>query len=110
MALAGVSARFQSLPLLPTGKLGPSDADSRVGEFVYILGPCGSFQRILLRGWEFLPLPPQPPQIFIARGFDPLFSHTGTLGCTVCLTPQLFLPVYPHANVGLPALPAAALQ
>ena len=26
-----------------------------------------------------------------------------------CLSPQLFLPVYAHTNVGLPALPAAAL-
>ena len=37
-------AGFQSLPLLPTNKLGPSGADSRVGGFVYILGPCGSLQ------------------------------------------------------------------
>ena len=35
------------------------------------------------------------------RGFEALFPHTGTLACVVCLTPQLFLPVYPHANVGL---------
>ena len=27
----------------------------------------------------------------------------------LCLIPQLFLPVYPHANVGSPAPPAAAL-
>ena len=27
----------------------------------------------------------------------------GTLGCTVCLVPQLFLPAYPHANVGSPS-------
>ena len=46
---------------------------------------------------------------FIARGFEALFPCTGTLGCMVCLTPQLFLLIYPHANVGLPAttLPSA---
>ena len=39
---------FQSLPLLPTSKLGPSGADSQVGGFVYILGPHGSLQQTLL--------------------------------------------------------------
>ena len=34
---------------------------------------------------------------------------TGTLCFMVCLTPQLFLPVYLHANVGLPSPPATAL-
>ena len=46
--LAGLSASFQSLPLLPTSKWGPSGADSQVGEFVYVLGPSGSFQQTLL--------------------------------------------------------------
>ena len=41
MALALLSAGFQSLPPLHTGKVGPSGADSWVGGFVYILGPCG---------------------------------------------------------------------
>ena len=99
---------FQSLPPPPTSKVGPSGDDSQVGGFVYILGPCGSLQRTLLWGWEFLPLP-QPPQVFSVRGFEALVFHAGTLGCTVCLPPQLFLPVYPHANVGPPALSATAL-
>ena len=42
--LALLSASFQSLPLPPTSKLGLSGADSWVGGFVYILGPCGSLQ------------------------------------------------------------------
>ena len=67
MALALLSARFQSFPLLPTIKLGPSGADSRVGELVHALGPCGSLQQTLLWGWAFLPLPPQPPQVFSVR-------------------------------------------
>ena len=63
-----------------------------MGGFVYILGPSGSLQWTLLWGWEFLPSL-QSPQIFTARGFETLFPHTGTLGCMVCLAPQLFLPV-----------------
>ena len=51
---------------------------------------------------SFLPLPPQPPQVFSVRGFEALFPCAGTLGCVVCLAPQLFLPVYLHVNVGLP--------
>ena len=41
--------------------------------------------------------------------FEALFPPAGALGCVVSLTPQLFLPVYPHANVGPPTLSAAAL-
>ena len=41
MAPAPLSAGFQSLPLLPTSKLGLSGADSWVGGLVYILGPVG---------------------------------------------------------------------
>ena len=48
MPLALLSAGFQSLPPLPTSKLGPSSADSQVSGFVYILGPCRSPQRSLL--------------------------------------------------------------
>ena len=103
-----------SVPPLPTSKLCPSGADSHVGGFVYVLGPYGSLQQTLLWGWEFLPLL-QPPQVFSVRGFEALFPCAGTLDCAVFLTPQLFLPVYPHANVGPPcpagaALPASVLQ
>ena len=41
MPLAWLLVGFWSLPPLPTNKLGPSGADSYVGGFVYILGPCG---------------------------------------------------------------------
>ena len=44
MALALLSAGFQSLPLLPTIKLGPSGTDSRVGGLVHALGPYVSLQ------------------------------------------------------------------
>ena len=44
MVLAPLSTSFQSLPPLPTSKLGLSGADFLVGGLVYILGPCGSLQ------------------------------------------------------------------
>ena len=50
---------------------------------------------------------PQSPRFF--RGFEALFPSTGTLGCSVCLAPQLFFPVYLHSNVRLPSLQATAL-
>ena len=105
MLLARLLASFQSLPALPTMKLGPSGADSRMGAFVYILGPRASLHQTLLCGWVFLP-PPQPPQISTARGFQAFFSCAGTLGCRVGLAPPLLLPVYPHTNVGVPATPS----
>ena len=74
MALAPLSARFQSLLLLPTIKLGPSGADSWVGGLVQALGPCGSLQWTLLWVWEFLPLLPQPPQVFSVRGLRLYFQ------------------------------------
>ena len=102
MLLAWLSPCFQSLPPLPTSILGPSCSDSWVGGFVYVLEPHGSLQWTLLWVWEFLP-PLQPPQIFIVRGFEAFFFCTETLGCVVCLTPQLFLSVYLHTNGGPPA-------
>ena len=110
MALALLSAGFQSLPLIPTINLGPSGADSWMGRFVYVLGPCGSLQQNLLWGWEFLPLPPQPLQVFSVRGFEVLFPCAGPLGCSVYLAPRLFLLVYLHLNVGPPSLQAKPLQ
>ena len=47
------SASFQSLPPLPTIKLGPSGAGSQVGWFLHILGPCRSLQQTLLWGGSF---------------------------------------------------------
>ena len=39
--------------------------------------------------------------------FEALFPQTGALGCKVCFAPQLFLLVYPHANVGPPTSQSA---
>ena len=84
MAPAPLSTGFQSFTPLPTIKLGPSGAGSRVGGLVHALGPCGSLQRPLLRGWESLLLPPQPPQVFSLRGLRLYFPRAGALGCMVC--------------------------
>ena len=107
MLLAQLSDGVQSLPLLPTSKLCPSGADSKVSGFVYVLRTCGSLQQTLLWGLEFL-LPPQPSQVFSVKGFEALFPGNEILGCVVCFAPQLFLPVYLHSNVGPPAPPATA--
>ena len=88
MALALLSAGFQSLPLLPTIKLGPSGAVSWVGRLVHALGPCGSLQWTLLWGWEFLLLPPQHPGVFSIRGLrlyfrmlEPWVARSALLPC-----------------------------
>ena len=48
MTLAGFLADFHPLPPLPISTLDPSGAESQVGGFVYVLGPCGSLQQTLL--------------------------------------------------------------
>ena len=91
-----------------SSEFGPSGADSWMGGFVRILGPCRSLQWILLWGWESLLLL-QPPQDFSVISFEALFPLAGTLGCMVCLAPHLFLPVSPITNVRPLGLPATAL-
>ena len=108
MALAPLSAGFQSLPPPPTIKLGPFGADSRVGGLVHALGPCGSLQWTLLWGWESPAAVSTPTGVFNQR-FEALFFHAGVLGCVVCLTSLPFLPVYLCANVGPQGLPATTL-
>ena len=109
MVLASLSAGFQSLPLLPTSTVGPSGADSRVRGFVYVLGPCGSLQWTFLWGWEFLPLPPQPSQVFSISSLRLCFPALEPWGCLVCFTPPLFLQIYLSTNVGHWGPPATVL-
>ena len=70
-----LSTGFQALLPLPTVKLGPSGAGSRVGGLVHTLGPCGSLQWPLLWGWESLLLPPQTPRAFSIRGLRLYFPE-----------------------------------
>ena len=97
MALAPLCP-FSGTPSTTHNQIGPSSAASRVGGFVYILGPCGSFQQTLLWGWEFLLLAPQPPQVFSIRALRLYFpklepwvvrSVAGSTSC--CLSRQLQL-------------------
>ena len=107
MAPASLSSGFQSFTPIPTIKLGPSGAGSPVGGLVHTPGPCGSLQRPLLRGWESLLLPPQPPQAFSLRGLRLYFPLAGALGCAVCFT--ALPPVYLCTNVGPRGLLVAAM-
>ena len=89
MAVAPLSARFQSLPPLPTIKLGSSSADSRVGGLVHALGPYGSLQGTLLWGWEFLLLPPQPPWVLSIRGLRLYFPALEPWGAGMLCSPAV---------------------
>ena len=44
-----------------------------------------------------------------SQRFEALFPRAGALGCEVCFSLPLFLPVYLRTNVGPPSLPAATL-
>ena len=84
MLLACLSCCSQSPPPLPTSDWCPSrcfpGADSLVGGLMYILEPHEPFKQTFLKDSQFLS-PPQPPQIFTARGYEVLFSR--------CLSPGL---------------------
>ena len=112
MALAPLSARFQSLPPLPhTIKLGPSDADSQVGGWTCArsrplwVSPMNSPVRLGVS-----PATASTPMGVFNQRFEALFPCTGALDCAVCLAPWPFLKVYLYTNVGpwglLVALPA----
>ena len=108
MALVPLSARFESLPPLPTIKLGPSGADSQVGGFfvhfrTLWVSPTNSSVRLGVSSAATS----TPTGVFNQR-FEALFPRAGALGCVVCFVPPLFLPVYLCANVGLQGLLAAA--
>ena len=86
MPLALLSASFQSLPLLPTSKLGLSGAYSQLGGFVYVfrapwVSPVSSPGMLGVS-----PAASTPTGVFSQR-LEALFPCTGALGCAVCLTP-----------------------
>ena len=108
MGATPLSTGFQSLPPLPTIKLGPSGAASRVGGFVHILGPCGSLLWPLLWGCELpvrlgvSPAVAATPTGVFNQTFEALFLRVGTLGCVVCHPVHQLLPRQPAA--ALPTL------
>ena len=110
MALASLCAGFQSLPLLPTIKLGPSGADSWVGGWACArsrplwVSPMNSSVRLRVS-----PTAASTPTGVFTQRFEALFPHAGALGCVVCFAPPTFLPVYLCANVGPQGLLAVTL-
>ena len=108
MAPAPLSTGFQSFTPLPTIKLGPSGAGSPVDGLVHTLGPCGSLQRPLPRGWESLLLPPQPPRALSIRGLPGLHGLLHSPPCVQFICAQMWgRGVLPAT---LPALFSATLS
>ena len=93
MALAPLSAGFQSLPTI---KLGLSGAASRVGGLVYALGPCGSLHQTVRLGVS--PAATSTPTGIFNQWFEALFPRAGTLGCEVC---NLIHQLLPHGQLQL---------
>ena len=102
MALAPLSASFQSLPPLPTIKLGPSGAASP-GGWVCVhsrmlwVSPTNSPVRLGV----FHAATSTPTGVFNGW-FEALFPHTGTLGCAVCHLVHQLLPRQPAAALPTP--------
>ena len=97
MVLALLSAGFQSLPPLPTSKVGPSGADSRVGGLVHALGSCGSPMNSPVR-LGVSPAAASTPTGVCSQRLEALFPGAGALGCgsvtqstSCCLASQLQL-------------------
>ena len=88
MALAPLSAGLQSLPLLPTIKLGPSGAASRVGARSRPLWvfPMSSPVRPGVS-----PTAASTPTGVFNQRFEALFPRAGALGCAVCCWVRLLL-------------------
>ena len=95
MALAPLSAGFQSLLLLPTSKVGPSGADSRVGcvhSTPLWVSPTNSPVRLGVS-----PAAASTPGGVFNQWFEALFPCAGTLGCAVCHPLHQLLPQRPAA-------------
>ena len=88
MAPAPLSTGFQSFTPLPTIKLGPSGAGSRVGGLVHALRPLRvSPMTSPVRLGVSPAAAPTPRGVFNQR-FEALFPHAGALGYLVCFAPH----------------------
>ena len=109
MVPAPLSARFYSLPPLPTIKLGTSSADSQVGGWACArsrplwVSPMNSSVRLGVS-----PAAASTPMGVFNQRFEALFPRTGALSFAVCFAPPQFLRVYLCANVGPRCLLATA--
>ena len=93
MVLALFSAGFQSLPLLPASKVGPSGADSHMGGFVYVWDSVGLSNELSCEAGSFFCCCLSPQGVF-NQWFEALFPCTGALGllslfCSPCVPPGL---------------------
>ena len=98
IALAPLSAGFQSVPLLPTSQLGPSGAVSQVGGFVYVLDPVGLSKELSCEAGSFPHCSLNPPQVFSVSGLrlyfpmlEPWVPWSVTWSTSCCLASQLQL-------------------
>ena len=80
-----------------------------MGGLVYILGSHGPLQQTILWDWEFLPLPPPPHTDFYSQRFWGFTFRRWIPGLRGLSHFPVFLPAYPHVNVGLSSLLAATL-
>ena len=105
MALAPLSARFQSLPCYPQSNWAPPVLiPEQVGSRPLWVSPTYSPLRL-----GVFPAAASTSTGVFSQRFEALFPCTGALGCMVCFAPLLFLQVYLWVNVGLWGLLAAAL-
>ena len=88
MVSAPLSTGFQSLPLLPTIKLGLSGAGSQVGGLVHALGPCGVSPMTSPVRLGVSPAAASTPKGVFTQRFEALFPHAGALGYGVCFAPR----------------------
>ena len=118
MALAPLSAGFQSLPLLPTIKVDPSGAASQCVDLCMLWDPVGLSNELSCGAGSF-PTAVSTPTGVLSQWFEALFPQAGTLGCAVCSQVYQLLPCQPAAALPTPlpapqsatslVLPAAAL-
>ena len=99
MALALLSAQLQSLPLLPTIKLGPSGAGSRVGGLVHTQAPVGLSNDLSCEAESFSCCRPNPQGAFSIRGLRLYFPALEPWVARFASLPAVCL-VYLCANVG----------
>ena len=88
MGPASLSSGFQSFTPLPTIKLGPSGAGSRVVGLVHTLGPCGSLPTTSPVRLEVSPAAAPTPMGVFNQRFEALFPRAVALGCVVCFAPR----------------------
>ena len=107
MVLTPLSAHFQSLPSLPTNKLGPSGADSQVCGLVHALGPPWVSPTNSPVGLGVSPTAASTPTGVFNQRFEALFPRAGALGCAICFVPRCS-SLFIYARMwGCGVLPAA---